>query len=112
MILLGQHVRFANMFKGRPLIVPTIYKVIVFSLFALAFDIVEHLIGSVIHDEGLAHAFGEILSVGKPELLARSLMVVFAFLPFFAFTEIGRVLGEGRLGDLFLRTGKLSEAGE
>ena len=31
------------------------------------------------------------------------LMVLFAFVPFFAITEMGRVLGEGRLGALFFK---------
>jgi len=111
-VLLGQHVRFAKIFNDRPLIVPTLYKVILFSLFALIFDIIEHIIGSLIHHDGIAHAFTEILSVGWVELLTRAMVMLFAFLPFFAFTETARVLGEGRLGDLFLRTGSLSKQPE
>ncbi len=64
-VLLGQHVRFAKIFNDRPLIVPAIYKVILFSLFAVAFDIVEHLVGSLIHDKGIPTAIHEIISVGK-----------------------------------------------
>ena len=35
------------------------------------------------------------------ELLARTLVVLVAFVPFFAFGEIARVLGEGKLSELF-----------
>jgi hypothetical protein len=47
-------------------------------------------------------AFQEIMSAGRDELLARTLVLLVAFVPFFAFGEIGRVLGEGRLSQLFL----------
>lgn len=48
-------------------------------------------------------AIVEILSVGRDELLARTLVVLVAFLPLFAFREIDRIMGEGRLYDLFLK---------
>lgn len=103
-ILLGQHVRFARIFDDRPLIYPALYKVVVFSLFTLVFEVLEHLIGGLIHGKDLAGVVQEIVSTGRDELLARALMMFSAFVPFFAFTEIGRVLGEGRLGALFLKT--------
>ena len=102
-ILLGRHVRFARIHDGRPLIIPTLYKVVVFSLFTLAFDVLEHVVGGFFHGKDLAGVFQEIISAGRDELLARGLVVLFAFVPFFAFTEIGRVLGEGRLSALFLK---------
>jgi hypothetical protein len=101
-ILLGQHVRFARVFDDRPLIVPTFYKVIVFSLFALAFEILEHVIGGLLHGKGPLSALQEIVSAGRDELLARTLVMLVAFVPFFAFSEMARVLTEGRLRELFL----------
>jgi hypothetical protein len=103
-ILLGQHVRFARIFDDRPLIFSALYKVVVFSLFTLAFEVLEHIVGGFYHGKDLAVVFQEIISTGRYELLARGLMILFAFIPFFAFTELGRVLGDGRLGALFLRT--------
>ena len=101
-ILLGQYARVVKIFNDRPLIVPTLYKVILFSLFALAFEILEHVIGGFLHGKGMLGAWQEIMSAGRDELLARTLVLLVAFVPFFAFGEIGRVLGEGRLSGLFL----------
>jgi hypothetical protein len=70
----------------------------------LVFEVLEHFIGGFIHGKDLAGVFQEIISTGWDELLARALMILFAFVPFFAFTEIGRVLGEGKLNALFLKT--------
>ena len=103
-ILLGRYVRFAKILDDRPLIFPALYKVVVFSLFTLVFEVLEHLIGGFIHGKDLAGVFREIINTGRDELLARALMILFAFVPFFAFTEIGRVLGEGKLNALFLKT--------
>jgi hypothetical protein len=102
-VLLGQYARLSKIFDDRPLIVPTLYKVLVFGLFYLAFDVLEHFIEGVLHKEDLMDVFQKIIGAGRDELLARTLVVLLAFLPFFAFGETGRVLGEGRLRDLFLR---------
>jgi hypothetical protein len=102
-ILLGRHVRFTRIFDDRPLIFPALYKVVVFSFFILAFDVFEHIVGGFFHGKDLAGVCEEIVSAGRDEFLARSLVVLFAFVPFFAFDEIGRVLGEGRLRAMFLK---------
>lgn len=102
-ILVGQYARVTRIFDDRPLIVSTLYKVVWFTLFAVLFDIIEHVAGGFIHGKDLAGAFLEIISAGKYELLARGLIVFLAFVPFFAFRETGRVLGEGRLSAMFFR---------
>jgi hypothetical protein len=101
-ILLGQSVRFAKVFDDRRLIVPTFYKVILFSFFVLAFEVLEHVIGGLLHGEDLQGAFHEMMSAGWDELLARTLVMLVAFIPLFAFTETARVLGEGKLRELFV----------
>ncbi len=109
-ILLGQYVRFTRLFDDRPLIVPTLYKVVVFSFFTLAFEILEHVIGGLLHGKDLLAALQEITSAGRDELLARTLVTLFAFVPFFAFGEIARVLGEGKLSELFLHNRPAKES--
>jgi hypothetical protein len=103
-ILLGQHMRFASVLDNRRLIVPTCYKVVLFSLFTLAFEVFEHVVGGLLHGKDLLGLFREIISPGRDELLARTLVMLVAFVPLFAFTETARVLGEGKLVELFLHT--------
>ena len=69
--------------------------------FALAFEILEHVIGGLLHEKDLASALQEILSTGRDELLARTLAMLFVCVPFFAFGEVARVLGEGQVGKFF-----------
>lgn len=48
---------------------------------------------------------------GKYELLTDSLVTFFAFIPFFAVKELERVLGEGKLGELFFWRRAATESG-
>jgi hypothetical protein len=109
-ILLGRCVRFANVFDDRPLIVPTLYKVILFSFFVLAFEVLEHVIGGLLHGKDVISAFQEMMSVGWDELLARTLVMLVAFIPLFAFTETARVLGNGKMRDLFVHKRPMKES--
>lgn len=102
-ILLGEMTRISRRLDDHPLIMPTLYKVVFFGLFTLAFEIIEHAIDSLIHGKPIRDAVQEILSVGSDELLARTLVILVAFLPMVAFMELGRTLGEGKLQQLFFK---------
>jgi hypothetical protein len=101
-ILAGDVLRIGARFDNQPLIVPTLYNTVVFALFALVSEIAEHLIlGAVLHGLGPSAVFAEILDKGWPNLAGMTLVVFVSFIPFFAFREIERVLGEGALFELF-----------
>jgi hypothetical protein len=101
-ILIGEAAKIGRLFEDRPLIIPTLYKVVVFSILTIIFGLVERLVGAWVHGTGLAGVLHEIAGPERNEILGRALVVLSAFIPFFAFKEIGRVLGEGALAGLFL----------
>jgi hypothetical protein len=112
-ILTGQTLRLGRRFEDRPLIVPTLYNTLVFSTFALAFEVVEHLVLGMIHGKSLGEAFAEILEKGWPHIVAMTLVVFVAFLPFFAFRALEDAIGEGKLRELFIKgREKKSQKGE
>jgi hypothetical protein len=100
-VLVGRMFGFTRRFEDRPLAVPVIFKSILFGLLVMLFGAIEHLVGGWIHGQGLLGGLREIATVGAHELAARGLMLVFAFIPFFAFCELGRVLGMPRLAAMF-----------
>ena len=102
-ILIGDAMRLGRRFEDKPLIFPALYKAFVFSLFVGLFAVLEHTIGGLLRGKGLAAGFHEIISEGRDELLARCLLTFFAFIPFFAFKELGRVMGERGLLRMFFR---------
>jgi hypothetical protein len=92
--------------EGKPLIIPVFYKAVVFTFWVGVFGILEHMIEGVFRGDGLMGGFREFVDVGKDELLARCLVTFFAFIPFFAFEELGKILGEGKIRKLFLHRGE------
>ena len=102
-IWIGEALRLGRGFEDKPLFVPTIYKSVVFTLFVGVFSVVERTIEGLIHGRGWAGGVEEVLSKGKYELLARCLVTFVAFMPFFAFKELERVLGRGQIFTPFFR---------
>jgi len=102
-VLIGDALGLSRGHKDKPLIYPTLYKAVVFSGFVGLFAILEHMIGGLLHGKGLAGGLVTFWNEGIYELLARCLVTFFAFIPFFAFRELGTVLGEGKLQNLFFR---------
>ena len=100
-VLIGRMFGFTRRFENQPLIVPVIYKSLLFGLLVLLFSVAEHLIGGWLHQQGLLGGLREIAEVGGYEVGARVLMMMVAFVPFFAFSELGRVLGMPKLAALF-----------
>lgn len=91
--------------ENQPLIYPTLLKTAIFGLWVAVFSVFEHMLEGLARGQGLAGGIDDLLHEGKYELFASSLMVTFAFLPFFAVRELERRLGKGRIMGLFFRSG-------
>jgi hypothetical protein len=102
-IMIGDVFRLGCGLEHKPLIYSTLYKTVVFTLFVGVFTVIEHLIKGLWKGEGLMGGFAEFLGKGPDELLANSLVVFVAFIPFFGVRELGRVLGEDKIRALFFR---------
>lgn len=100
-VLIGKMFSFTRRFEDRPLFVPVLYKSLLFGLFVMLFGIVERIVEGWFHHKGLLGGLQSISALGAYELGARVLMMIVAFVPFFAFSEIGRVVGPERLAAMF-----------
>ena len=101
-IVFGSVLGLGERFRDRPLIVPTLHKTLCFGVLVLAFSVLEHLIDGWLHGETTGAAVEAILRQGQWEMLTR-VLVILAFVPLFAVWETGRVLGEGKLFELFFK---------
>jgi hypothetical protein len=106
-IMVGDLLRLGRGLEDKPLIVPTLYRTVVFSVWVGVFSLLEATVRGLLRGQGLMGGFEEIVSKGRYELLAWCVVTLVAFIPFFAFKELGRVLGESRLRALFWRRGAL-----
>lgn len=100
-VLIGRIFGFSRRFEDGPLIWPVLYKSVLFALLVMAFGVVEHLVEGWIHHKGAFEGLREIAAIGADEIAARMLTLSVAFVPFFGFWELGRVLGMRELADLF-----------
>jgi hypothetical protein len=98
---LGRHL--GQGLEQRSLIYPTLYKTVAFTLFVGVFTLIEHVIKGLWMGKGLTGGLVGFLGEGSHELLAGCLVVFVAFVPFFAFKELGRVLGESKIRTLFFQ---------
>lgn len=102
-IMIGDVVRLGRGLEHRPLIYPTLYKTAVFALFVAFFKVIEHIVENLWHDRPLLDGLLNASGTGARAVLANALVVLVAFIPFFAMKEMRRTLGEGTLWALFFR---------
>jgi hypothetical protein len=101
-VMLGSFLRVSRRFEHKPLIVPVIYKAILFTLWVMIFDVVEVFIRILIKNHALKEAFSELLGHVNNLWLGGAMLIFFIFIPFFAFKELVRVLGVDKVKGLFL----------
>ena len=102
-VLLGQALSLGKRFESEPLFVSVLFKSLIFGAFIAVFSVIEHVVEGLVHRETWDVIGRHLFSAGRDEILARSLVMIVTLIPFFAFCEVDRVIGEGRLFALFFR---------
>jgi len=104
-IMIGDAIHLGRGFEHKPLIFPILLKTAIFTLFVGLFVLIENAIKSLIKSKGAVEGVMEFLGKGSYEIIAGSLVIFVAFIPFFALRELSRVLGgEGKILDLFFKS--------
>jgi hypothetical protein len=100
-ILIGQALHIAERFESSHLILSVLFKSAMFAVFVGVFGLLEHLVEGLVHRESWDQIVHGLVRVGKTEILARTVMAFVVLMPFFAFWETDRVLGDHQLFKLF-----------
>jgi hypothetical protein len=101
-ILIGEDLHFARRLEDRPLIYSILYKSAGFAVLLMCFRIVEKFLHGVLSGHSVTESLPAV-GGGLAEILAGGLIASVALIPFFAFREIGRVMGEDKLRSLLLK---------
>ena len=109
-IILGKFLGLGERFSDRSLILPALYKTLVFSSFIFAFAYFEHVLRGVFSGEPLAKVYQDWTNTNIVTVLGRIPIVLFVALPFFCLAEISNLIGKGTLYALFFRRTTLREA--
>jgi hypothetical protein len=104
-ILVAEHFHLGTGFENKPLIIPTMYKSFLFTICVAILSVIEAMIRGFLKAEGFSRAPDIFLKYFSYDWFAGMLVAFAAFIPFFAFRELSRVLGEGKISDLFFRKG-------
>jgi hypothetical protein len=102
-ILIGQALSFGRGVERHPLIVAVLGKAVLYGLLVAAFDILERVVEGLLRGKEWHALLQGVLANGPTEALAKAVMILVSFIPFFALWEVGRVLGPGKLTELFFR---------
>jgi len=100
-ILIGQALGVGRRFEGSQLIWSVLFKSVVFAVFIALFAILEHLIEGLVHREAWGQIEHGLVRSSRDEIFARTVMAFVMLIPFFAFWETDRVLGDHKLFGLF-----------
>jgi hypothetical protein len=109
-VLVAETLRLGRGYEEAPLIVPTLYKTLLFTVCVAVFDIAEGMVRGLLGGLGPMGAVDEVMTRFNYEWLSRALVIFFAFLPLFAVGELRRVLGE-KVTDIFFRRRLAAEDG-
>jgi hypothetical protein len=101
-MLIAEGLGFAERFENRPLIVPILYKSVLFSLLLVTAYILEEIIFGQFHGKRVAESFPTLGGGGMAGTFCVTALLCIALVPFFAFREIARTVGEAEFRTLML----------
>jgi hypothetical protein len=110
-MLVAEDLHIGERFKNGPLVYPILYKSFLFSVVFICFDVVEEVIVGMVKGKTF---LASVPSVGGGTLggmLSVGTIITFALIPFFAFREVGRVVGERELHSLLFTRGRQADPG-
>ncbi len=96
-IFFGQKFRIGESRKDAPVAVPALIKSAIFGLLLVAFHVVEETAIGVIHGKPARESIPTIGDGSLQAILMTAIIASVGLIPFFAFVELGRVLGTQEL---------------
>src|SRR5450631_4447277 len=104
-VMIGEYAHVGKRGETKALFLSAIWKAFIFTLLVFAFHVVEEVIKRLIHGDAMAEASRNIRI---DELAGRCIVVFCVFIPFFAFREFRRVMGEDEFKALVFGKGESS----
>ena len=102
-IMIGEYAHVGKRGETQPLVLSALWKAFIYTVLVFAFHVLEEVIKRLIHGAAMAEASRNIRI---DELLGRSIVVFCVFIPFFAFREVRRVMGEDQFRALIFGKGE------
>ncbi len=102
-MLVCKDLHLGEQFDDAPLIYPTLLKSALFTIVLACFKILEETAVGLYHGKSFAESSADLGGGTLRGILTLTLLLFVVLIPLVAFGELQRVLGEGKLKQLFLR---------
>src|SRR3984893_18202406 len=109
-MLVAEDLHFADWFKDKPLIYPILCKAVAFSILFLVFDVLEEVLVGVFKGKTIGESIPTIGGGTPSGVFFVGIIIAVALIPFFAFREVGRAIGERSLHSLMFTGGAKAAA--
>jgi hypothetical protein len=108
-ILIARALHLGVLADDAPLIYPTLVKSALFALMLAACKILEDAAVGFYHGKPFSESIADLGGGTLKGILTLTVLLFVVLTPFFGFGELQRVLGKGKLAQLFFRARDLSE---
>ena len=108
-VLIARALHLGNRSDDAPLIYPTLLKSALFSIVLAACKILEDVAVGFYHGKNFPQSVGELGGGTLKGILTLTAILFVLLIPFFAFGELQRVMGKGKLAQLFFRPREVSK---
>jgi hypothetical protein len=102
-MLTAEFLHVADNMKDKPLVYPIVFKSALFSAILMCFYLVEEILGGMWHGKSFALSIPALGGGDLKGILVVALIMFIVLTPFFAFRELGRVIGEDKLHSLIFQ---------
>jgi len=105
-MLVADDLRLGRQFTDHPLIYPILWASFVFAIILVFLHIAEHVALALLHGKPVAETLTDLGARTLKGVLSLGAITFVALIPFFAFREIGRVIGADQLWRLVFARGR------
>ena len=108
-MLIAEDLHLGENFKKRPLVYPILYKAFLFAIVFICFDVAEEVLVGLVRGKTVAQSIPNIGGGSPSGVFFVAIILSVGLIPFFAFREIGRVIGKHELRSLIFTDGARAE---
>jgi len=102
-MLVAEELRVGTRFRKKAPIFPVLHKSLLFAIIFICFNVAEEIVFGLWKGKTLGESIPKIGGGSPLGIVIASLIITVALIPFFAFRELSRVMGNGVLEALLLK---------
>jgi len=110
-MLVADNLHVGENFDTRPLVYPVLFKSALFAIILICFDLIEEVVVRSLRGKSVAAGVWSVGGGTLEGILSVGIIIFVVLIPYFAFREMAKVVGERQMRELlFVRRTKLGAA--